>query len=826
MYLKKITGLLCLVFLLGFGQNLFAQSITIRGKVIDAKNGNPLTFANIIVNGGTYGTTTDLEGYFSLSLPENQIKRITFSYIGYQTFDYLVNTPEDLKPLQYELNIKLIESTSPLSEILVESGENPAHRIIRLATKNRKKNDPEKIASFQYKAYNKFLVNLEDKKNKIDTVEIITQTVDSSELNLQNHLKNHHLFIAESITERKYIAPGHNKETVLANRIAGFKDPGFMALVADFKPFSFYQDFISILDVNYLSPISPGSTDKYFFNIEDTTFFDQDTVFVISFSPLEDKNFDGLEGLMYINTNQYALQNVIAQTLNSKSLIDFKIEQHYDRLDGYYWFPTQLQADIIFNDLKVSERKLRGFSRTFLKDIQIHPDIYRKDFDEVTLEVDPKAASRAPEYWDRYRVKALEPKDIQTYSYLDSLGKQFKFDRMIRISEAFTTTRLPLGNIDLDLANILKANRFEGARLGAAFFTNHKWSKDYTLGVYAAYGTKDGRFKYGLSGEVNLFNRFDVRAGLQYQDDVREPANVYFIENRPLFSNGLFRYFLTERMDRYRSGEIYLSWRPLRNLQMRVGLNSDEVEPLYEYLFQQQLNDDTETVNRFRFTEISVKLYYAHNQEYMRANQRRLFIKNTFPVVNFNYTRGGEFLGGEYDYHKFEAQIQHNILWRRFGQTNVQLHGGYVQENVPYPVLYQGRGLTRQVPILVDNYFQTMELYEFLADRYVYLFFTHHFGQLLWKTNSNIFKPEFSIAHNMGWGDLQNPDSHTGIEVNTLDKVYYESGFYINNLLRVKYFNIAYLGLGAGVFFRYGPYAKDKFLDNSFFKITTTFSFQ
>lgn len=824
MSLRKIAGLVYLVCLLAWGQLAFAQSIVIQGKVIDAKSGNPLIFANIIINGGAYGTTTDIDGEYRLTVPSNQIKKISFSYIGYQTFDYPINTPEDLQPFQRFQTIRLVEKPSELAEVVVESGENPANRIIREAVKNRKKNDPEKIASFQYNAYHKFLVTIEEKSTTKDTAQIIAQTVDSSEINLLNHLKTHHLFIAESITERKYIAPDFNKETVLANRIGGLKNPGFIAVATDFQPFSFYKDFIPLMNINYLNPVSPGSTEKYFFAIEDTTYYGSDTVFIISFEPYPDKNFDALAGMLYINTNQYAIQNVVAYSNDPEAMVGFKIEQRYEKLDDYYWFPVQFQADIVFNEIRVSDRKLKGFTRTYLKDIQIHPELRKKEFDEVTLEIDTQLANRPAEYWQKYRVNPLEPKDMKTYTYLDSLGIRMKMDKIVKISEAFSYGRYPIGKLDLDLTNILKVNRFEGLRLGAAFFTNHRWSERYTLGAYAAYGTKDGRFKYGFSGEVALEDRFDIRVGLKYKDDVLEPANVYFLENRPLFGNQAFRYFLTERMDKFKRADIYAFWRPMRDFQMQIGLNTQEMMPLYDYHFQALPQD--ELLNRFRFSEFSLQVYYARGQEYIGLNKRKLFVRSASPIISFNYIRGGEFLGGKYDYHKLEGKIQYNLLLRSLGASEFQLEAGMIKGDVPYSMLYQGRGLTRQVPLTVDHYFQTMELYEFLSDRYVYLFYIHHFGQLLYKSKSKIFKPELSLAQNIGWGNLSHPESHQGIDFNTLDRVYYESGLLINHILRFKYLNVAYMGLGAGVYFRYGAYARDKFRDNAFFKITTSFSFR
>ncbi|NJO02515.1 MAG: carboxypeptidase-like regulatory domain-containing protein, partial [Bacteroidia bacterium] len=128
-------------------EKLSAQAIRLRGSVFDAQSKLPLPFVNVVVNGGQAGTTSDIDGKFSLNVSGINLRSISFSYVGYQTFVYLINTPEDLKPLNNPLQIGLLEKASELEELVIRAGENPAHRIIRQAAQNRKANDPEKISS-------------------------------------------------------------------------------------------------------------------------------------------------------------------------------------------------------------------------------------------------------------------------------------------------------------------------------------------------------------------------------------------------------------------------------------------------------------------------------------------------------------------------------------------------------------------------------------------------------------------------------------------------------------------------------------------------------
>ena len=78
----KKTGLWVLL-LLGAG-NLLAQ-YTVSGTVTDARTGEPVMFANVLVQNTTKGALTDIDGKYSISIENNQEVNLIFSSIGYLT---------------------------------------------------------------------------------------------------------------------------------------------------------------------------------------------------------------------------------------------------------------------------------------------------------------------------------------------------------------------------------------------------------------------------------------------------------------------------------------------------------------------------------------------------------------------------------------------------------------------------------------------------------------------------------------------------------------------------------------------------------------------
>ena len=69
----KITAKIFLMSFLGLLSviQLHAQDRVITGTVIDASNGEALPGATIIIAGTTIGTTTDIEGKFTISASES-----------------------------------------------------------------------------------------------------------------------------------------------------------------------------------------------------------------------------------------------------------------------------------------------------------------------------------------------------------------------------------------------------------------------------------------------------------------------------------------------------------------------------------------------------------------------------------------------------------------------------------------------------------------------------------------------------------------------------------------------------------------------------------
>jgi len=69
--------------------NVIQQERIIQGTVLEEGTNEPLVGVNVVVKGTTIGTTTDIDGKYSIKIPSDKAI-LVFSYIGQKTEEYSV----------------------------------------------------------------------------------------------------------------------------------------------------------------------------------------------------------------------------------------------------------------------------------------------------------------------------------------------------------------------------------------------------------------------------------------------------------------------------------------------------------------------------------------------------------------------------------------------------------------------------------------------------------------------------------------------------------------------------------------------------------------
>ncbi len=788
---------------------LFAQ-YQIRGKVIDGKTKEALAFVNIVANDDRVGTSTGIDGVFSFNAPQ-PIKTLKLSYVGYESQEITVNGGENLL-------IKMKRTSFALEEFKVLPGINPAERIIMEVVKNRKKHNPEKSLNFKYESYSKMYFTALLDSAILNNPEKIIE-LDSNDQEAIKWLEDHHIFMMESVTERKYKQPDKSFEKVIASRVSGLKNPTFSLLATEIQSFSFYNPTLNVLDKAYLNPITPNSINKYLFLIEDTAYSGVDTVFIISFRPRKGKNFDALKGLLYVNTDEFALQNVIAEPMVQDEGVDIKIQQKYEKVEGS-WFPVQLNSNLTFNNLELGNYKMMGIGKTYLKNIEINPELSNKEFGYVETEIDVNATKKDDVFWNSYRGDTLSQKEKNTYHVIDSLGKAENFDKLVGGMEALLTGKIMWGPVSLDLNRFIGYNDYEGFRLGAGLHTNERVSKWFSIGGYGAYGFGDKEFKYGGDVDFTINRKNDVSLNFSILKDVAEPGVVRFYDYKtPLLSAAGNRVLYLSRMNNIDRVEARLKFRTLRYLKVYVFGNQENVEVTDNYFFKKRV-DATTILNDqyYTFSEFGVEFRYAYKEKVIKTLSGKYAKPTNYPIIYAKIEQGIKEFDGEYKYTRYTIRAEKKFHINNLGRPSFYVEAGLIDGQVPQHKLNSAMGTFKFKSFLIasESVFETMLPYEFFSSEYLHFHFRHSFGSLLLKAKK--FEPEFIITSSVGIGALAYPGLHDGVTFNTMEKGYYESGLLINNILK---FNFSSFGVGA--FYRYGPYQFPKASDNFAVKMSIGF---
>lgn len=786
------------------------------GVVVDSITGKPLAFVNITSENGKFLAITDIEGLFYFNA-DIHVGVVIFSYLGYKSKAIPVSGQRTrwmvrLQPVPIELK-----------GVQVFPEKNPAVVAIQKAIDNRHLNNPENIRMFRYKSYNKLLVDwyLDKTMKDVSEGKFLKPKEDSLFKQMKANSEKSHVLIMESVTERTQV-DGKNQEIVSASKVSGFTNPQFTTLATDIQPFSFYQDFITLTltDVkDYINPVSKGSIERYDFEMNDTILSGADSVFVISFTPKKGKNFNGLSGMLYINSNRYAIQNVIAQPAE-EGLWNIKIQQMYEFSQNQYWFPKQLNYEWILPNYP-SEKAgivLRGTS--FIDNVSFHFDFKNSDFEISELTYDKNAVNRGEDFWKKNRNDSLTSKEVNTYTKMDSLGKKKKFDYISLLAEKALKGYVPLSVFDVSLEHLFQYNNIEGIRVGWGMKTNEKVSRWFSVGGFAGYGFWDYNWKYGGNLNFVASHKKDISFDLSYEKDISTPGRTSFVG---MVNYSYWNDYLMDRCDFSEKFSFLSKFRLFKYLQTEVGGSTENILPLYTYTYQDG-NQIFDHKSHYQFTEIKTGFRFAFKEKIIDAFEQKILLGSKYPVLYLTFTHGFKnVLLSDFEFNKLEFALEKTFNFKYFGRTDLRFESGYAWGNLPYMKLFKGKGsYSSSFMLYFRNSFQTMRVDEFAYDKFVSLIVTHNFGNYLFRIKN--FKPEFSIFQGFLYGNLSSKNVHYGIDFRVPEKVFFESGVLIDNIVRLKLLNLFYCKLGAGVFYRYGYYSYDNIWKNFALKLNIKIS--
>ncbi len=794
-----------------------AQKATLTGRVLNGSDQSPLPFVYLRYDGGNNGTTTNIDGKFTIP---STVKQIQFSYIGFVS----IKLPVLEKSGEKEWQVSMYPDNTLLSTIEVYPRKDPAYQIMQSVLDHSGANDPEKVESFQYTSYHKFWLSADDpSKSKLTG----KMKISARELEkLQQRFEENHMLLIETLSQKKFLQPNHENEEILSSRVSGLKKEAFFLLATQLQSFSIYRENFSLLGKQYLSPVSKSALRNYAFVLEDTLqTTGQDTIYLIRFHPAKDRNFDGLKGFLHINTHGYAIQSVIAEPANSdKNEISASVWQHYDRLESDHWFPTELNAAINFKmmtsvPVDTASRKripielsVTANSRTYMYQRAVNLPLDPKSFPKYGMTISSERSDSLLN-WKGFRYIPLTKKDSSTYLYLDSLGKKARLYQKVKLLHALSLGTIPVGVFSINFMYLLGFNINEGYKLGLGLSTNRKLSKYFGTGIYFTYGMGDGGLRHAEWIRIYPTGYPDFKIQLGYRDFKKEYGEEEMLTDYNIFEPEYFRSLLITNMFHTKNYSASVEIRPVEPLNVKLFMERGTI------LRNSYGNFSPVEWDPFQLTRMGLELRYSPGISFL--NDREELIQSSPPKseIYLSAIQGMKLFQSQYQYTKLDSKLKFNIRISAMGTTSVMIRGGKIFGTAPITEWFHGYGSYSGAFTLLAHYsFTTMRLNEFSIDQYASLHIRHNFGRGFIPTNYFI-RPELVLVQNIGIGSLK---SEYTLSSGATDfrKGYYESGIELNKIIN---YNLA--GLGFGTYYRYGPYRLEANKLNFAYRFTLNFKY-
>jgi len=112
--MRKVSLLLLIILI---STTAFAQKGSIKGRIYDAKNNQPIEFATIVIQGTTIGSTSDLEGNYIFTGIDPGFRRLVVNFLGYET---TVSAEFQVQGNQTSfIDVGILESSKELAEVTI-----------------------------------------------------------------------------------------------------------------------------------------------------------------------------------------------------------------------------------------------------------------------------------------------------------------------------------------------------------------------------------------------------------------------------------------------------------------------------------------------------------------------------------------------------------------------------------------------------------------------------------------------------------------------------------------------------------------------------------
>lgn len=792
-----------------------AQTYTYQGRVTDAQTGDPVPFASVALKGKAIGTATNFEGYYKFATKERS-DSLLVSYVGYATR----SKPIDQHLEAQTIDVQLAPTTAVLREIVVRRTEDPAYGVIRRVVGLKATHNWNRLSAYEYESYNKVELDvdhLSERFKKRGVGKKVGGVIDKlSTIAGDDGQPVIPIFLSESISNVYFRRnPEKRKEKIEKTKVTGVGistgSTVSQLLGSTFQQYNFYENYLNILRKDFVSPIADGWRGAYTYFMADTVTVGEQVCYEIDVDPKRKQDL-AFVGKIWVDTASFALRQVdvaITDDANLNYVERIKIQQELlpvgnrpDSLDT--WLPVKNR--VLLNVKQPTDQSPGMLAKFYTSNQKIKVnEPHEPGFYDTSLELAETYADHTPEYWQQARHDSLTRDERLAYSLIDSVKAIPVVRTYVDIASTLASgykkiyTGVEFGPFLASFAS----NNIEGLRFRAGVRTNTEFSRKWVFSGYLAYGTGDGRFKYGADGQYILSRKPWLILGVSRSYDLeRIGLTSEAVGNNSLFAAysrfGTYRRgFFQEDTYAYFRGEVAKGFTPT------VGLRHRTFDPLYPFAYKLRPEDPGSPLARtYDYTEVVLEARVARNEVFLQNDNERISLgTDNRPVLTVRYQLGlRNTLGGDFKYHRFSGRLAQTFRVGALGRSRYVLTGGYTPSTLPYPLLFPHLG--NESVFWVENAFNQMNYYEFISDHFGALRYEHNFEGLLfnripainrlkWRllVNANVLAGGVRAANrNMVPGLGVNGETIPGFGKLNERTPYVEVGYGIENIL--KFFRV------------------------------------
>ncbi|MEO5787705.1 DUF5686 family protein [Gelidibacter sp.] len=785
----------------------YAQT-KVSGYVYDENNVS-VAYANVLFKGSTVGTITNEEGKFYLE-STNTYDRLIVSFIGYETLEIPLT-----KKVNYEMKLILKESAGQLDEVFIVTGkqskkesENPAIAILKKIWERKRQNGLRQFKQYQYDKYEKveFDINTIDsaliKSKLFRGMEFVFNQVDTSKVTGKTYLP---IFINEARSK----VFGDNlkkkeKEDLKGNKNSGFSNNQIIIDFVDdlYSDFDIYDNYLKFFDKSFVSPLSKTGINTYNYVLSDSAFIDNKWCYNIIYYPRR-KNELTFKGDFWVNDTTYAIKEINLQASKSANINWVKeiyIEQEFEVLSDSIFL---IKRDYFMSDFAFNKKeKSRGVygKRTTLYD-NYEFDIPKEDkfYSNEVYSYNEDVYNRDDAFWEQNRMESLSQDEKGVYKMLDTLKTVKKFKRLYNLGSILGSGYIEFSDINFDYGPIFSTfgyNEVEGIRVrtgGRTYFgPNDLWR----LEGFLAYGFRDDKVKYGISGKwlIDKKNRFIISAGNRRdveQIGVNLTASTDIL-GRSFASSSIIGTSTNDKLTNVNLTTMAVELEPVRNLEFRLSGAYRTLSSASDTFSLDYYTDATHTTtaSEVKQYENAFSVSYFPGRKMTGFGVERRHANDGYPSLFAQVTRGDKAIfNSDFDYTK--VQFSYIQPWHvgGYGRLTTTLEAGKTFGDVPLGLLNVVPG--NQSYFSIYNSFSQLDYYEFVTDTYASLHLEHNFNGRFFSRIP--FLRKYNLREIVGirgvWGDISQANRDLNASGLTYlapsDKVYYEYSVGVGNIFKV-----------------------------------------